>query len=359
MIDLKPTLLIADDTVENIDILYNLLKDEYQIIVAKDGKETLKIIAEKHLPDLVLLDIIMPDMDGFDTIIELKKNPLTKNIPVIFLTSLTDVEDLVKGFSLGAVDYVGKPFNAPELLSRVKTQITIKKHEDLIKQRSNELKELLQIMCHDLASHFSVIKSSVWLSENKEEVTLDSYKDRIKMATYNGIDIINLVREMRTVEDKQIPLEKVNLLEIVSESLRLHNDNLEAKNIKVNIAIPDNLHVLVEPRSFINSVINNILSNAIKFSYENSFIKISGLKNKDGINLSFKDSGIGIPVNLLNELFELSKKTNRPGTKGEKGTGFGMPLIKKFVELYGGKIIIKSSVKHNQGTEVILLLNEE
>jgi len=354
----KATVLIADDTVENIDILYSLLKDEYSIMVAKNGIEVLKLVNEKKRPDLILLDILMPEMNGFDTIYELKKNPETKDIPVIFLTSLTEVEDVVQGFDLGAVDYVGKPFNAPELLSRVKTQITIKQHEDLIKERSDELKEMLQIMCHDLASHFSVIKSSIWLADNKADVTFDNYKDRIKMATYNGIDIINLVREMRTMEDKKLDLESIKVSELLKEALRLHQDNLEKKKIKMDIDVPKDLHVIVEPRSFINSVANNILSNAIKFSYEKSLILISAHSSDEGVVLKFKDSGIGIPDKLLNDLFDLTKKTSRPGTSGEKGTGFGMPLIKKFVELYGGKIMITSSENKNHGTEITLLLKK-
>jgi CheY-like chemotaxis protein len=358
----RECILIVDDTVENIDVLYNLLKDSYDIKVATDGKKALEIVEISDPPDLILLDIIMPEMDGYDTIKQLKKNPKTKDIPVIFLTSKTDVDDIVKGFDYGAVDYVGKPFNAPELKTRIHTQITLNKQKDLIRKRSNELKELLQIICHDLANNLSTIKSSIWLAENKAGATLDSYKDKIKMATVNAIDIIDLVREMRSVEDKKLPLQKVNLLVSVSDSLKLFSDTMSQKKIKTEIDIAKDLDVMVEPRSFVNSVINNIMSNAIKFSFPNSTIRIGALDNGGSIHLMFKDTGMGIPANMLDQIFDLSKRTNRLGTQGEHGTGFGMPLIKRFVTLYGGEIQVSSEdikkTPRKHGTEIRLILNK-
>jgi len=183
------------------------------------------------------------------------------------------------------------------------------------------------------------------------------------MATLCGIDIINLIREMRAVEDKKLPLEKINLFRIINDATQLHNENLSKKEIKVDINIPDSLDIIAEPRSFVNSVVNNILSNAIKFSYKNSTIIISAHKTEHGIELSFQDSGMGIPDALMEQLFSLQKHTNRLGTEGEKGTGFGMPLIKKFIHLYGGEIKINSKDikknKNDHGTQVILTLKSE
>ncbi|MCH8837441.1 MAG: response regulator [Candidatus Marinimicrobia bacterium] len=130
----KPIVLVVDDAPENIDVLNGLLKDQYQIKVALDGKKALAIASSQNAPDLILLDIMMPGMDGFEVCRQLKGDPDTKGIPVLFLSAKVETEDMVKGFQLGAVDYVTKPFNTEELLARVRTHL---EHQYLYKQVSN------------------------------------------------------------------------------------------------------------------------------------------------------------------------------------------------------------------------------
>ena len=130
----KPIVLVVDDAPENIDVLNGLLKDQYQIKVALDGKKALAIASSQNAPDLILLDIMMPGMDGFEVCRQLKGDPDTKGIPVLFLSAKVETEDMVKGFQLGAVDYVTKPFNTEELLARVQTHL---EHQYLYKQVSN------------------------------------------------------------------------------------------------------------------------------------------------------------------------------------------------------------------------------
>ena len=130
----KPIVLVVDDAPENIDVLNGLLKDQYQIKVALDGKTALAIASSQNAPDLILLDIMMPGMDGFEVCRQLKGDPDTKGIPVLFLSAKVETEDMVKGFQLGAVDYVTKPFNTEELLARVRTHL---ENQYLYKQVSN------------------------------------------------------------------------------------------------------------------------------------------------------------------------------------------------------------------------------
>ena len=129
----KPArILLVDDVMENIQVAGAILKEKgYQLNIARNGKQALQVV-EKTTPDLILLDIVMPEMDGFECCMQLKANPATRDIPVVFLTANTDTKDLVKGFELGAVDYIIKPFNAPELLSRIHTHIALRQaHLDL------------------------------------------------------------------------------------------------------------------------------------------------------------------------------------------------------------------------------------
>ena len=357
--DKKATILIVDDTTENLDVLKGLLGSDYNLKVAVNGKIALKIANLDPHPDLILLDIMMPVMDGYETCTELKENPATRDIPVIFITAKTETDDIVKGFDVGAIDYVTKPFNPPELLARVQTQLMIKQQKDEIAEKNTQQKELLHVLSHDLANHFSILQMSLQMLDIKPE-KLDSYKEKMNRAVVNGIDVINLVREMRAMEYKGIELSSINLLETVKESQILIGEKLAEKKIDLYIDVHPKITVIAEKRSLVNSVLNNILTNAIKFSFEGSSITISATIEDSLVRLSIRDSGIGIPENLLANLFDVSKSTSRTGTNGEKGTGFGMPLMKKFVELYGGSVQVKSKPKdqnnEDHGTEFIIRL---
>ncbi|MBS3769456.1 MAG: response regulator, partial [Bacteroidales bacterium] len=135
-------ILLIDDSVQNLKLLGNMLREkDYQIALARDGKEGLQL-AKKIYPDLILLDIMMPDLDGYEVCKQLKEDEQTKDIPVIFLTAKTSNEDLVKGFQLGGVDYITKPFNREELFMRIKTHLDLKKAHDKISSQAETLREL-------------------------------------------------------------------------------------------------------------------------------------------------------------------------------------------------------------------------
>jgi CheY-like chemotaxis protein len=355
----KAIILIVDDTPENLDVLKGLLGSDYNLKVAVNGKIALKIANLDPHPDLILLDIMMPVMDGYEACGELKASPATRDIPVIFITAKTETDDIVKGFEVGAIDYVTKPFNPPELMARVQTQLMIKQQRDEIAEKNVQNKELLHVLAHDLANHFAILQMSLQAIEVLPH-KLESYKEKMNRAVVNGIDVINLVREMRAMEAKGIELSSINLLDTVKESQNLISEKLEAKKIDLSMDIDPTIAVIAEKRSLVNSVINNVLTNAIKFSFEGSAITISAVIEDSLVKLSICDSGIGIPVNMLENLFDVSKSTSRTGTNGEKGTGFGMPLMKKFVELYGGSVEVKSRTKDeypdDHGTEFIIQL---
>ncbi len=137
----KPMILIVDDTPKNLQVLVNILrKEDCKVAVAKSGEKALSLVNE-HIPDLILLDIMMPDMDGFEVCRMLKESDETEEIPIIFLTAKTETEDIIKGFELGAVDYVTKPFNSLELLSRVRTQLEVKKSREQILKINTQLRK--------------------------------------------------------------------------------------------------------------------------------------------------------------------------------------------------------------------------
>lgn len=340
----KPHILIVDDTPQNIQILGGMLrKQDYEVIVAKNGIQALKVV-EQVLPDLILLDVMMPEMDGYQTCQQLKESPLTKDIPVIFLTALTESEDMVKGFKLGAVDYVPKPFHVTELLARVKTHLDLKFSKETILQKNSAQKELLHILCHDLANPIATVQGYLKWAQNKPAEWLYEKKEKLLVSTEIGLETIDLVRKILTLEEKKlsIELESIGLTEAVKKSLSILSPWFEKKTIEPILEMEDNLQVRVEETSFINSVLNNIFTNAIKFSFDHSQIHIKAYQDDIHVHLIVTDYGLGMPENLLTDLFDINKKTSRRGTNGEEGTGYGMPLMKKFVTAYGGELKITS-----------------
>jgi CheY-like chemotaxis protein len=353
LLEEKPFILIVDDVLKNLQVLGNILRAEgYFFTPATSGKQALKII-EKRLPDLILLDVMMPETDGYEVCRILKDNPATKDIPIIFLTAKTDTEDIVKGFAMGGVDYITKPFSPAELLARINTHLKILKI-------SNERKELLHVLCHDLANAFSPIISA--LNIIHDYATYKVLRKDMETAALNGMRIIELVRTIRALEDNKIELklESVELKKAVKSSELMLERKFAEKQIELVQHIDDNLTVSAEFTSLVNSVINNLLTNAVKFSYPNSKIIIEAKQSGDNVTVSIQDFGVGMSEQLQRDIFDMKKTTSRIGTGGETGTGFGMPLVKKFVKAYGGAIEIASKREkdcpEDHGTEVRVIL---
>lgn len=356
-----PVVLIVDDTPQNIQVVGNILRENIkcEFTFATDGNQALDKI-KKSPPDLILLDVMMPEINGFEVCKKLKASEKTKDIPIIFLTAKTEPEDIVMAFEIGAVDYLTKPFNPSELLARVRTQLKIKEDNDIICEQNAEQQELLHVLCHDLANPLASLLGIVEMMKDAE--SLKKFKPHIISMTKNGLEIIDLIRKMRRLEDKEEPLhtEEILLSELIQESELILKNKLIEKNILLETHIEEGVHVKVEPVSFVNSVLNNLLTNAIKFSKRNSKIIITARMDNNEAKLSIRDFGIGMPQKLLENIFNIRKPTSRTGTEGEEGTGFGMPLVKKFIKIYGGKIEVSSKeakdVDANRGTEVRITL---
>ncbi len=356
----KGCVLIVDDKLENIQVLGGVLKKEgYRINVAQSGLKALDAV-EAMIPDLILLDIMMPELDGFETCQRLKTNPKTKNIPVIFLTAKTEIEDIVRGFELGAIDYVTKPFNIPELLARVNTHLELKFTKDELEKSVYEQKKLLHVLCHDLKAPMGNILSILEIVDEEPEI-FDMMKSKLKISVLNGIKTIDLVRIMRELDDFKLLLSGVNLNEVIHESITMMEHLCTEKKIEIGVNLGQSINVEAEKTSLINSVINNLLSNAIKFSDSGSKIFIDTEPDENKVVIKVKDSGIGMSQKMLNEIFDESKKTTRKGTNGEVGTGFGLPLVKKYITAYGGTIEVfsKELKEHpdDHGTEFKIYLN--
>ncbi len=357
----KTTILIVDDIPRNIQLATEHLKVlHHKILFAVSGEKAISILGQNRV-DLILLDIMMPHMNGFETCRRIKAVPEWSDIPVIFLTSRNDIADIVQGFEAGGADYITKPFYGQELIERVKTRLELKLQKDKLEQNQHQLKDLLHILSHDLRNSLSGIAMTIDLAD-LEKKPMEAYRERLKDLSANGLNILDLVRTMLVLEEKPMTLSGVDLADCIRHSVHLIMTRFEEKKISIAMDLEDNLEVLAEETSLINSVLMNVLTNALKFSFEGSSVRIDLRQEGFFVRLTVTDTGTGIPEERIPHLFDLQKGTSKPGTMGEKGSGFGLPLVKKFMNAYGGEIRIESRIQPddngNRGTVITLLFHK-
>ncbi|SRR6056297_6467 len=346
-------ILLVDDSINNLQLLGNLLKNEdYQIALAKNGKEALNIVNEV-VPELILLDIMMPEMDGYTVCRELKKNPYTKDIPIIFLTAKTTKEDIVKGFNTGGVDYITKPFNREELLARIKTHLELKKARDKITQQRRELEEsnatkdkMFSVISHDLRAPLGGMKSMLDLvyedkneGKNINKKSLDSLK-KAADKTYNLLE--NLLYWSRSQRGQLVyEPEYINLYDLVIENVELLKTMIDNKKIHISNEISDNLNAYAD-RNMVKTIIRNLIYNAIKFTKEEGEVKIYSKKEGNFVILSVEDNGVGITKENMEKIFNRKEYFTTYGTEREKGSGLGLNLIFDFLDKNKGELFIDS-----------------
>lgn len=347
----RNTILIVDDIPQNIQLAAQHLKSlNLKLLYATSGKKALQLLAKNDV-DLILLDVMMPELNGYDCCRQIRTNSHLRDIPVIFLTARNEVNDIIKGFEAGGSDYITKPFYGQELVARVRTHLELKNHRDLLERREVQLKELLHILSHDLRNSLSGITMTMDLAEI-EKVDLERYRGRLRDLSTNGLDILDLVRTMLLLEEKPLQLNPVLLNDCIHHCLHLLITKIKEKGITLVLDMKNEYRVMAEETSLINSVVMNILTNALKFSYSGGTIRINLKENNDKVELVVIDEGTGIPDTLLPHLFDVRKGQSLRGTEGEKGSGFGLPLVKKFMTAYGAELQVESG---EAGTAIHLL----
>ncbi|MGM0597584.1 MAG: hybrid sensor histidine kinase/response regulator [Myxococcota bacterium] len=351
--DEEAKILLVDDSLQNLRLLGNMLREKnYQIALAKNGKEGLQL-ANKIGPDLILLDIMMPELDGYEVCRILKEDEETQHIPVIFLTAKTSNEDLVKGFQMGGVDYITKPFNKEELFMRVKTHLELKKAHDKISLQADSLRELnatkdkmFSVISHDLRAPLGGIKSMLDLfyedqSEKKEisQKALNSLKYAADQ-TYNLLE--NLLYWSRSQRGNLVNNpEYVNIFDLVTENVELLQTMASNKNIEINNQIDKNLMAYAD-RNMVKTILRNLIINALKFTDEEGVVTISSSKRNGMLEIHVIDNGIGIQKSNLEKILNQRNYYTTFGTNREKGSGLGLNLCLDFINRNDGELYIVS-----------------
>lgn len=354
-------ILIVDDVMSNVLLLKVLLTNEkFAIATASNGRQALEQV-EKENPDLVLLDVMMPDMSGFEVAQHLKSNPNTADIPIIFLTALNSTADIVKGFQVGANDFISKPFNKEELIIRVTHQISLVAAKRLILSETEELQrtiagrdKLYSVIAHDLRSPMGSIKmvlNMLILNLPSEKIGAEMY-ELLTMANQTTEDVFSLLDNLLKWTKSQIGklnvvYQDVDLVEVTDGVIEIFSMVASLKKIKIREMKPEKMMVNADI-DMLKTVVRNLLSNAIKFSKENSEVLVK-MEEVDGMAVvSVQDYGCGISEEGQKKLLHTDTHFSTFGTNNEEGSGLGLLLCKDFVVKNGGKLWFTS--KEGEGS---------
>ncbi|MCK9411562.1 MAG: response regulator [Prolixibacteraceae bacterium] len=348
-------ILIVDDVAANLKILGFILKKEgYKVRPVPNGTLALQA-AEKEKPDLILLDVMMPDMDGFEVCKRLKEDQKLADIPVIFISALNDTNDIVNALKAGGVDFITKPFKAEEVIARVKTHLKLYQQSMTLQEQSKKLQELVatkdkffSIIAHDLRGPLGGFMSlTELLADDSFEITPAEQKEMNRDLYNSSRNLFNLLENLLVwarMQQGQIVFDpvQINLQELVSDSIKTLEDAIQKKAIQITMQLSENQHVCADS-NMLQSIVRNLISNAIKFTPKGGNVTVSSNSTENNTSvIVVKDTGIGMNSTMTANLFRLNVNNSRPGTDGEQSTGLGLLLCKEFVDRHSGEIWVES-----------------
>jgi len=359
----QSTILVVDDTPANLTLMSKLLGDSYRVRIANGGENALRIAASVSPPDLILLDIMMPGMDGYEVCRRLKRDPASANIPVIFLTANAEEDDETKGLALGAVDYITKPISPPIVMARVKNHLALAAMANSLRERNRDLErarlladkanlaksEFLSSMSHELRSPLNAILGFAQLIESETPPPTPAQKEsiaQILQAGWHLLTLINEILDLAKVESGQVPLsrEPVSLAEVICECQGMIEPQAQQRGIRMTFPLFEMPYFVLADRTRVKQVLINLLSNAVKYNSKQGTLEVTCVNSTpERTRVSVRDTGAGLSAEQLAQLFQ---PFNRLGQEagGEEGTGIGLVVGKRLVELMGGAIDVESTV---------------
>jgi two-component system sensor histidine kinase/response regulator len=349
-------ILIVDDDRLNVRILTSILNPEgYELRAAHSGEEAL-VIYEEFKPDLVLLDVIMPGINGFETCRTLKARHGELLAPVVFITAKSESDDVVEGLAAGGVDYLPKPFKAREALARLRTHLQNRllneQQRQLVAQLStaNAAKnKLLGMVAHDLRNPLASIRGLAdFLSDGTVGQLTPDQLDLVKTiqdTSQSMLTMVNELLDLSVIESGELKIhpELRSIAELINKSVYLNNINAAKKGSRIELAPLDPTVDLRIDADKVKQVIDNLLSNAIKFSPPNSTVAVEMETSEAYYSILVRDQGPGIPENERHKLFKDFSQTSVKPTAGEKSTGLGLAICKRIMESHGGGISVENA----------------
>ena len=359
----KYKILVVDDNTNNIEFLANLLSENgYDVDFSLNGSDALKLVEFEDF-DLILLDIMMPEMDGFEVCQRIKDDPDKNEIPIIFLTAKTDIESIEKAFDLGGLDYVSKPFSTNELLARVKTHVELKEGKDKLKQVNNWLEEkvdertaelniankkllqldsakaqFLQIISHEIRPPLNAIIgmatliTDTGLTEESETYIelLNKSTTRLEEFSIKALDI----SQLNTYDKELIKPTKVSVKQIILNAIADIDAFIESKKVKILQTIDTDNEIINVDKNYFHKCIVSILHNAIKYSPNNGLVSVIVSNQDKDLIIEIRDAGVGFSNEfIINEIGPFESEDHM-----DKNPGLDLFLSNLIVKAHGGSI---------------------
>ena len=335
----QPVVLVVDDQHANVRMVGALLaRAGYRVLPAASGAEGLEL-ARSHKPDVVLLDMKMPGMDGFEVLRQMRLEPGTRDLPVIFLTADNDRENLIRAFAAGAIDYITKPFVAEELLARVLTHIDLKRSRDALRRFAQEKQEMAELVAHDLRNYFANIlfASDLLGGSDAIEPAHKRLVDSIRTSADSGMLFLQAFLEQQEHQAHGAAIEPLPVRQMLCEVVDLFSRTASAKRISLDLV--DHETVIVSGlRPGVAHVLQNLVSNAIKYSPRDSAICITAFQHGTQGRMQVMDRGPGISEADQSKLFQRFVRLSTEPTEGETTTGLGLALAKQQARAMGGNL---------------------
>lgn len=347
------TVMVVDDTPANLRLLEEILRNAgYRVLAFPRGDLALKA-ALKSPPDLILLDIMMPGMDGFDTCNRMKSEDALRDVPVLFISARADTEDKLKAFSMGGVDYVTKPFKFEEVKARVATHLELKRKREVIRKTYERLRELetqrdklIQMIIHDMRSPLTAIVSNLELAqiysipeEAKQAI------ERSLVSTKVLMEMISSILDVSRMEERKLPLQisEVDMGRLLSSAIE------EAQVLKgsrrLQLMLPKKKIVVKCDASVIKRVVQNLVGNALKFTDpKKGVVIVTASEMGKVIRVTVEDNGRGIPEEYQEKIFDKFFQVAVRESGQKYSTGLGLTFCKLAIDAHGGQIGVESKV---------------
>lgn len=358
--DPTETILVIDDQELNIRVVGTVLTMMgFEIVAAISAEQALKRLAART-PDLILLDILMPDMNGLELCRLLKAEPRWADIPVIFLSAADDKNLIVEALECGGVDYVTKPFNKAELLSRVRTHLALKKARDDLRRLAEDKDELLGILAHDLNNHLAGMKLSATVLAHRATALPPPCGTLVENISNSTDRMLAFVREFlanQSAERLPIQPEPVDLVALMADVAESHQLAAEAKKINLTAALHAEPVIVQADTEALSQVLDNLVSNAIKFSPSGRTVTVSVGSPTAGFGqCTVRDEGPGFSAEDQQKMFSRYGRLSARPTGGEPSTGLGLSIVKRLLNAMDGRITLESAPGEGAHFSILLPL---
>mgnify|MGYP001286595177 CR=1 FL=1 len=363
-------ILLVDDTPSNLDVLTAMLKEQgYRVRPAINGELALEAVKASP-PDLILLDINLPRMNGYEVCIRLKADDTTKDIPVIFISALNDIEAIVKAFEVGGVDYITKPFKLREVLARVATHLMLVQQRRQIEERYvrdmkhfealDKMKEqFVQSATHDLKNPLSIIMGYVALLDGMTLQEFEQFgKEYVEGISTGARRIQSLITDMLDLAQLQtgahLNMEPTDLEKFLKDGLRGADVTANQKSITLVYTPPHkSVPIMVDPKQMLR-VLDNLITNAIKYTPDGGRVDVFADIYDDSVGIRVRDTGFGIPQKDIPHIFDAFYRVRGEQNSKISGTGLGLAIVRTIVEQHGGVIEVESELGHGSMFSIFL-----